>query len=151
MADDDHVPATPPPKRSRRRRVADLSGLAQAWENEKDVRKGSRKRKCLLQWKDPTKVGLTGVSSLKENWKVILHLINIYCPDSPPSKTVPVDDVKPEAAWVHTSGLFFADSGEVLPWNIAASSILELSRFRSSTRRLKWPPNRGWFTVRAIR
>ncbi|CAE7568239.1 unnamed protein product [Symbiodinium sp. CCMP2592] len=93
---DNHVPTTPPPKRSRRRRVADLSGLAQAWENEKDVRKGSRKRKCLLQWKDPTKVGLIGFNSLKENWKVILHLINIYCPDSPPSKTVPVDDVKPE-------------------------------------------------------
>ncbi|CAE7904173.1 unnamed protein product [Symbiodinium necroappetens] len=89
-------PSTPPPKKGRRRRVADLSGLASAWEADKDVRKGARKRKSLLQWKDPTKVGLIGFNSIKDNWKVILHLISIYCPDSPPSKTVPVDDVKPE-------------------------------------------------------
>ncbi|CAE7738278.1 unnamed protein product [Symbiodinium sp. CCMP2456] len=88
------APTTPPPKRGRRRRDVDLSGLAQAWENEKDVRKGSRKRKCLLQWKDPTKVGIIGFNSLKDNWKVVLHLIDTYCPDSAPSKTVPVDAVK---------------------------------------------------------
>ena len=38
-------PSTPPPKKGRRRRVADLSGLASAWEADKDVRKGARKRK----------------------------------------------------------------------------------------------------------
>ena len=101
----EEVPATPPPKKGRRRRVVDLSGLAQAWEQEKDVRKGARKRKCLLQWKDPSKVGLIGFNSIKDNWKVLLHLISIYCPDSPPSKTVPVDDVKPQVAWVHRSML----------------------------------------------
>ena len=91
------APCTPPKKGYRAKRMwVEISGLWQSWEDDPDIRKAARKRKCLLSWPDPAKTGFINKTSLKENWKVILHLVRLYCPLAPPNKTAPVDAIKKE-------------------------------------------------------
>ncbi|CAE7212694.1 PU1 [Symbiodinium sp. CCMP2592] len=87
------VPQTPPRKVMKPRRAADLTGLWEAWEENRQLRKQSRKKGSLLEWEHPSKVGLINRRSLMLNWKVILPLLEIYCPKNEP-KTVPVQSLK---------------------------------------------------------
>ncbi|CAE7435526.1 PU1 [Symbiodinium sp. CCMP2592] len=87
------VPQTPPRKVIKAKREANLTGLWEAWEENRQLRKYSRKKGSLLDWEHPSKVGLINRRSLMLNWKVILPLLEIYCPKHEP-KTVPVQSLK---------------------------------------------------------
>ena len=90
------VPQTPPRKVIKPKRVANLTGLWEAWEENRQLRKHSRKKGSLLDWQHPSKVGLINRRSLMLNWKVILPLLEVYCPNHEP-KTVPVQSLKQQA------------------------------------------------------
>ena len=93
---------TPPRKGvAKPRRDVDLSGLWQAWEDNRGIRKFSRKKGSLLDWEDPSKVGKINKRSLMLNHKVLLALIEVYCPSNEPNKTVPVQNLKEEATWLN--------------------------------------------------
>ena len=97
MADLALVPQTPPRKVMKPRRVADLTGLWEAWEGDRKLRKLCRKKGSLLEWEHPSKVGLINRRSLMLNWKVLMPLLELYCPKHEPNKTVPVHGLKKEA------------------------------------------------------
>ena len=73
-----------------------MTGLWEAWEENRQLRKHSRKKGSLLDWEHPSKVGLINRRSLMLNWKVILPLLEVYCPNHEP-KTVPVQSLKQQA------------------------------------------------------
>ncbi|CAE7497970.1 unnamed protein product [Symbiodinium sp. CCMP2456] len=89
------APETPPRKGvAKARRDVDLSGLWEAWEENRAIRKFSRKKGSLLEWEDPSKVGKINKRSLLLNHKVLLALVEMYCPSNEPNKTVPVLNLK---------------------------------------------------------
>ena len=49
------VPQTPPRKVIKPKRVANLTGLWEAWEENRQLRKHSRKKGSLLDWEHPSK------------------------------------------------------------------------------------------------
>ena len=95
------APQTPPRKGpAKPRRDVDLSGLWEAWEGNRAIRKMSRKKGSLLEWEDPSKVGKINKKSLALNHKVILALVEVYCPNNESQKTVPVQNLKGQATWI---------------------------------------------------
>ena len=54
----------------------------------------------MLEWEDPSKVGKINKKSLALNHKVILALVEVYCPNNESQKTVPVQNLKDQATWI---------------------------------------------------
>ena len=79
-----------------------LEGLAEAWDNISGIRKRTLKDKALIRWCSPKLVGVPTMESLKENADIMKTVISIWCPQSPPHKTIRVDDAKIEAPCEHS-------------------------------------------------
>ena len=72
----------------------DLSKLAEAWDNNKKVRRACMEHGQLLSWPDPTRVGVISLPALSRNFDVVMELLKIYLPQVPSGKTAYVDDLK---------------------------------------------------------
>lgn len=75
----------------------DLSGLADAWDQCKEIRHGTTQRKSMLTWLTPKGSGHINFETLQLNVKVMKILVSLWCPKSPEPKTVGIDHLKWQA------------------------------------------------------
>ena len=75
-----------------------LSGLGEAWETDKGVRrKVSRNQGQLINWPNPKKHGVVDFPAMSANADVLCYLLEFWCPKAPDRKTPHVDFIKPQA------------------------------------------------------
>ena len=72
-------------------------GLAEAWEENRDLRRAAVKRGGLLDWgPNPKKNGVPSLETLSYNSQAIQAAIDLWCPSHSTAKTLPEDVVKAE-------------------------------------------------------
>ena len=72
----------------------DLTGLAEAWEGDSELRRACLERGSLIQWQSPKLTGVVTLDAVKHNVAPLMQLLKIYLPQVPEAKTCCVDDVK---------------------------------------------------------
>ncbi len=79
----------------------DLSGLAEIWDKDTDIRHGAIQRKPLLAWKSPKHPGRTNYDSLQLNVKLMGTIVDFWCPRQTKAKTMVLDNIKWQVGLLH--------------------------------------------------
>ena len=77
--------------------LADYSGLAEAWEENQEIRRRCLENKVMIQWLGEKLIGVVTMETLKLNTAVVLELLKIYLPQCPNAKTCDVNKLKEQA------------------------------------------------------
>lgn len=83
----------------------DLSGLAEIWDKDTEIRHGAIQRKSLLAWTSPKHCGRINYDSLQLNVRLMGTIVAFWCPRQPKPKTMALDNIKWQVGFLHQPNL----------------------------------------------
>lgn len=81
----------------------DLDGLAEAWEDDKTIRSVVLHKGSLCSWPNVASTGVITFETMKMNAKVIMKILEVWCPKTLHPQTVYIDHMRAQDGVVETT------------------------------------------------